>query len=383
MPARRTSAFCLGPLMSKLKLFRLSLSLLTAAILLSLLASPPVLAKKAVAVQTPQQAQAWEFFVQGTQLLEERKPFKARKVLEQASRLWPNSAPIRYNLGFCYHDCGLFELAIGEFEQALRLDPKMSGCITNIANSYQQMGRTREAINWLNAYLKSNPKDPEQTRGLISALEHVESEQILSDPKAPDYLPSVCKQGKPQRWPLAKMPLRVFFSNGADEAGKKVKGFKEEYLVILKDALEEWMKATGNKVSYVAVGDHQSANIICTWTDDLAFPRQTNNKAEQGLAHVIYHDTGDDTKQIDQVHLTVLVLDRQTAKPLSDDEMKMVCLHELGHALGLNGHSPNNRDVMFFSMSPSVWPVLTKRDKATLYRLYEDFPERQILQAHP
>ncbi|MBZ0185329.1 MAG: matrixin family metalloprotease, partial [Candidatus Obscuribacterales bacterium] len=58
---------------------------------------------------------------------------------------------------------------------------------------------------------------------------------------------------------------------------------------------------------------------------------------------------------------------------LSDDDMKKVCLHEVGHALGINGHSSDNHDIMFFSESPSVWPALTKRDKLTIRLLYQGY----------
>jgi len=60
---------------------------------------------------------------------------------------------------------------------------------------------------------------------------------------------------------------------------------------------------------------------------------------------------------------------------LSEEEMKKTCLHELGHAMGLQGHSTNNHDIMFFAMSTTVWPVISRRDKATLFRVYEGYPQ--------
>jgi hypothetical protein len=33
---------------------------------------------------------------------------------------------------------------------------------------------------------------------------------------------------------------------------------------------------------------------------------------------------------------------------------------------------------MFFSVSPTVWPVLSKRDKATIMRIYEQYPPLMV-----
>ena len=49
--------------------------------------------------------------------------------------------------------------------------------------------------------------------------------------------------------------------------------------------------------------------------------------------------------------------------------MRMIAVHEIGHALGLTGHSPYEEDVMFPALSNQRG--ITSRDVATLYKLYE------------
>ena len=47
--------------------------------------------------------------------------------------------------------------------------------------------------------------------------------------------------------------------------------------------------------------------------------------------------------------------------------MRTVCLHELGHAIGLWGHSPDSASVLFFAATAQR---PTDRDRATLLKVY-------------
>ena len=57
--------------------------------------------------------------------------------------------------------------------------------------------------------------------------------------------------------------------------------------------------------------------------------------------------------------------------PLTDNRMRTVCLHEVGHVLGMGGHTTNPEDIMFYTSSLADVPKhLSARDRATLVRLY-------------
>jgi predicted Zn-dependent protease len=54
----------------------------------------------------------------------------------------------------------------------------------------------------------------------------------------------------------------------------------------------------------------------------------------------------------------------------ADGVMLAVARHELGHAIGLWGHSPNPEDIMYFSTVKNP-PLISSRDLQTLYRVYQ------------
>jgi predicted Zn-dependent protease len=54
----------------------------------------------------------------------------------------------------------------------------------------------------------------------------------------------------------------------------------------------------------------------------------------------------------------------------ADGVMLSVARHEIGHAIGLWGHSPNPEDIMYFSQVQRP-PLISSRDLRTLARVYE------------
>jgi predicted Zn-dependent protease len=57
-------------------------------------------------------------------------------------------------------------------------------------------------------------------------------------------------------------------------------------------------------------------------------------------------------------------------RDFTPDELKRAYLHEVGHAFGLSGHSPNANDVMYAVVNPSMPEHLSMRDIASIRHLY-------------
>jgi predicted Zn-dependent protease len=63
---------------------------------------------------------------------------------------------------------------------------------------------------------------------------------------------------------------------------------------------------------------------------------------------------------------------------MDEIEIMRTCLHEVGHALGIDGHSADVNDVMYFSESAKHMGTLTRRDMVTIIRLYGRYPARNF-----
>ncbi len=312
-----------------------------------------------------------ELFSQAVHLLKINHAYQARDLLEQAVALAPKSAGIHCNLGLAYQNSGNMPKALDEFKVALELTPHMPEATLNLAGCYQSIGANAEAIRWYTTYLSEKNIEESQRKQINDIIVALQSanQKPFSDPKAENYLANVTAEGT-YRWAKEKLPIRVFIQNVEVVDGKSVGGFKQSFRTALLSAFDDWCHASGDRIKYVIVPDKEHADIYCTWTSDPLEVTENGTLSERGSAKIIVKGS-----QIERATLKILTRPILEEGVLSEDEMKKACLHEVGHVLGLQGHSTNNHDVMFFTVdTATVWPVLSRRDKATIVRLYQSYP---------
>lgn len=308
-----------------------------------------------------------QLFEEGVELLKKNRAYDARERLEKAAYLAPRSAGIHCNLGLAYQNSGNINKAIGEFESALRINPSMPEAALNIAGCYQSVGDNENAIRWYSKFLDENSAAAQanQVRDIVASLKHSLGRSD-ADPHGPDYFANIGREGV-FRWAQDKVPLRVYI-----ESGKAVSGFSPRFDDFLMQSFIDWCKATNGKLAVVRVDNSSQADIFCSWTSNPQEVTTNGTQGERGSARII-------AKGNTILRATLVILTKPFLEDgiLSDDDMKKACLHEVGHVLGLQGHSNNNHDVMFFTVDTStVWPVLSKRDKSTMAKLYEGYVKR-------
>lgn len=324
-----------------------------------------------------EQMQAYNMLQQAIAKLQAKQPQAALPLLRQAAKLWPDMPHLHYYTGFACQDTGAYSEAIPEFQQALQSDAKRVSVLTNIATCYQLLGQAGQAADTFEEYLKRQPGDPRagQIKSSIAALRQHAARQPHSQTSAPDYYAEVTAGGQ-RRWSRRSLPLKVFIANGTDERGRPVRGFVPDYNFVVMESLNDWMQACGAKLSYVIVPSIAQSDIAFCWSDELSLATQGGHQIEQGLTYteVAPQPVADGSYEFVRAKITMLVLDRSSGASLNRDQMKRSCLHELGHALGLQGHSNLGQDIMFYSEAPLVQPQLSQRDRATIAKLYASYP---------
>ena len=131
-----------------------------------------------------------------------------------------------------------------------------------------------------------------------------------------------------RRWPNAGgAPLRVWVQPSSPLAG-----WRPAYGDAARAAFRAWSVAA--PLTFAFVADSAAADIRVRWADRLAAETQVGNN------RLVYDQFG----VVVAAEVTLAVHDTR-GQPLPTDVLRVVALHEAGHAIGL-GHSPDGRDVM-------------------------------------
>lgn len=291
--------------------------------------------------------------------------------LEEAVALDPTMEDAQCNLGVVYARLGRSQEAIAQMEKSVQLSPSRAEIWLNLGNMYQANGQKDKALEIYKAFLKRFPGNSyiSKVQGMVNGLQK-EKERAAEVQKlgggtidGSDYFVEISR-GHPQKWNASRMPVKVFVADAS-----KVPGYKPEYASILKQAFTDWSQATEGKLSFTYVDAAAQADLTVKWSNNRNDLQNVAQRAAEGGEAKIYPGP----EGITSATITLLTLDPTPDRPLTPTLMRMKCLHEVGHACGLQGHSTTPGDIMFDTSPLSDTEVsLSARDKKTIVRLYSE-----------
>lgn len=277
----------------------------------------------------------------------------------------PYSAQIHALMSYTYQKVGEPEKAIDEGKKALEINPSDKRTIYNVAVAYQDLAQFDESMSWFKRYEKVET-DPAALEGIKSVLAVLEIDRKQLNQNAnrkPDYLDEMRDGNTNPKWPADSLPIRVFIAPGTG-----VKGFQPKFKSYITHALDTWCVSSGKKLTYKIVKDRSKANLTVDWTTDPI----DHNDGKPGLAAGVTRLEWDGDR-IQKAKVEILTVETYArSNPVPKEVCAFVCLHEIGHALGIS-HSTYLYDVMYFRSSAKQKGNPTSRDNATIARLYSKY----------
>ena len=183
--------------------------------------------------------------------------------------------------------------------------------------------------------------------------------------KDPDYFGELIAHSRITFWPESRMPIKVYIppAEAAD-------GFSTLDVDCIKSCFDEWTHLLpSGRLSYELVPEKDGADIVFS---------QMKKPAELGLSQTVMAHTVPVCEgppkwrvgRISKVNIDVVGLNPpiETADDVRMPKRRAVFLHEIGHSLGLDGHSCYGNDMMFFQ---NVVLQMTDRDRRTFKLIYE------------
>lgn len=313
---------------------------------------------------------------EGLFLLRSNKNQLAMEKLKQALSIDPDLPEAHHSLALVYAKLGDTNNAILEMKKATTLSPQSEAAWITLAGFYQANGNIDDSLITYREFNKRFPSNQSKKRvdALIASLANekksvVQKQNGLSndvpsaaDPysESDDYLSLMMDRGKVRRWPAERLPIRVFV-----RPGDSVAGYRDGFKRILLKSFADWSKSSEGTVMFVFVEQAHEADLDCVWTDKLSDLQNPGEAADARLSF--------DHRGIRRGEIRFLTVAPPPAQALSDNTFRVICLHEIGHSLGLSGHTTNPQDIMFYSSSfKDEWRELSARDSSTIKHLYSD-----------
>lgn len=220
----------------------------------------------------------------------------------------------------------------------------------------------KQALAWLDLACSVDPARREDP-GVQAAIQRLHDPTVNPNgsANAPDYLSGLTSI---HRWRKQDLPLKVFVRKNI-----QIPEFYDDFTRIVRESMDQWCEASNGAISYRFINERQDANLIWDYTDRRELVSSGHEPGLWATTEMKYRAA--DNSQGDGT-IVVLVRKGPHAPFIDRPTVLTTCLHEMGHALGMHGHSSNPTDVMFLAATPAPITKLSQRDINTIHRMYPD-----------
>ncbi len=287
-----------------------------------------------------------DYYQAGKESFEKQNYSNAKYYFEKSLKRFPDNLRIRYLYALTLVNLKNFDDAKREFQKIIIAAPQ---------SGEAKLATEGITLIWTRELGRRGKLSYKSGDSLLRSKFEIKS-------AGDNYISNALENGKVRRWHSEKMPIKLYI-----ERAEGVPGYKDFYRTAVKKAMDEWVnKIEGSLLSYKIVNNPKEAHIRITFVPEIL--KGTKQDFIAGLATP--HARNQILNYYDVKLATQVPPDD---RPFTQQELYATALHELGHALGIRGHSNNKNDIMYSTtnVNPKNTNVkLSERDINTITLLY-------------
>lgn len=307
-------------------------------------------------VSEVQRRQSVQAYNSGIDLARQGKNNEAVAAYQEALSFDPYLIPAYNNLANLQESLGAFDQAQTTYQKAIEMAPNEPLLHFNLAVIQEKQGKIMEAYDHYHQYVKlsSNP-DPQ----IVELVRSFDARRFSAS-KDPDYSILTTKESRGERliWQDWQMPLLVFIvMNDPSQALFVPEVYKD---------FDIWTQATQGHLRFREVGFPDQARILITLKQGPLMD------ANASIGHASFNiETLNTEDPMKRLRVTIVVNTGEPGSAITlenrKQQVRKLVLHELGHSIGIWGHSSDPGDIMY--THPLV-SDLSSRDVRTIQKLY-------------
>jgi len=303
-----------------------------------------------------QQNEANRLYNQAIDAADARDWSKVEALYKAALKAYPGMVMAANNLGVLYETQNRYPEAATLYEDTIQAAPLEPILHRNLGVVQEHLGNIEQALLAFKVYLAlSQQPDPP----IQSIIDNYEANKTMTQ-SSNDYFRVVtdASNGRQLIWPMYLTPIPVYIDlTSADQI---------PFVPLVKDSYEQWENVTQKRLTFKQVMIPEQAYITIYLTQG---PLQASY---QDVGHANFDVKWDKKDRLTRMQVNIRINTGEPDDPLPLEQKQLLVsrhiLHELGHAIGIWGHSTNPEDVMY---THPIVSLPSERDIATVRKLYQ------------